>query len=183
MRERTDRARLRRFLRSLGRRLRRPVRFYLVGGAVMIDLGLRPTTLDIDYVAEADETPALDDLEQTIRLLKQELNLNVEPASPADFLPVSRSAWSKSRYVDTYGRVTVYYFHIPSLVIAKAARGFEQDFEDAEQLVRSGVVGWAEVEVTWAEMRASPTGWLHYEPADVEGRLTILRRRLERQGT
>jgi hypothetical protein len=45
VRQRADRARLRRFLRALGRRLRRPVRVYLVGGSVMVDLGLRATYL------------------------------------------------------------------------------------------------------------------------------------------
>jgi hypothetical protein len=55
VRQRTDRARLTRFLEALGRRLRRPVRFYLAGGSVMIDLGLRATTLDVDFVAEADD--------------------------------------------------------------------------------------------------------------------------------
>jgi hypothetical protein len=91
VRQRTDRARLTRLLETLGRRLRHPVRFYLVGGSVMVNLGLRPPTLDVDFVADADDPAALSDLELAIRTLKNELDVNVKPASPADFLPVPSS--------------------------------------------------------------------------------------------
>ena len=180
MRQRTDQARLRRFLEVLGRRIRRPLRFYLVGGSVLIDLGLRPATLDIDYVAAADDPAALDDLEHAIRALKHDLDLNIEPASPADFLPIPAYALDRSRFVGQFGSVSVYYYHLPSLVIAKAARGFEQDLLDAERLVRAGEVAWAEIEATWRDTRTSPTGWLRHDPAEVEQRLSVLERRLTR---
>jgi len=155
------------------------VRFYLVGGSVIIDLGLRGTTLDVDYVADADDPADLADLEQLIRILKNELDINVEPASPADFLPVPRSVLERSRYVRRQGRLDIYYYHLPSLVISKVARGLEQDLDDAEGLVRMGEVSWDDVEATWAEIRSSPTGWLRHEPGDVAQRLSLLRQRLD----
>jgi hypothetical protein len=177
-----DRARLRAFLEALGRATRRAARLYLVGGAVVIDLGLRPATLDIDFVAEADDPQALDDLEHAIRRLRDELDINVEPASPADFLPIPRSLLQRSRYIGRFGALSVYYYDIyydiPSLVIAKAARALERDLDDVERLVRSGEVEWSEVEETWQTIRASPTGWLRYEPDEVEQRLDMLRDRL-----
>ena len=124
MRQRTDQARLTRFPCALGRLLRRPVRLYLVGGSVLIDLGL------------------------AIRELKNELDVDVEPASPADFLPIPRSVLVQSRFVARYGQLSVYYYHLPSLVVARAARGFEQDLADAERLLRSGAVAWTDVEAT-----------------------------------
>lgn len=180
MRQRTDQARLTSFLNALGRRVRRPIRFYLVGGSVLIDLGLRVSTLDIDYVADADNPAALAELEQAIRTLKDELDVNVELASPADFLPIPPSVLGRSRFVAQYGQLSVYYYHLASLVIAKAARGLEQDLADAERLIRAGEVDWSDVEATWWEVRASPTGWLRHEPATVEQRLDLLRQRLDR---
>jgi hypothetical protein len=165
-------------LTALGRRLRRPVRFYLVGGAVVVDLGLRGSTLDIDYVADSDDPAALEDLERSIRELKDELDVNVEPASPADFLPIPRSVLDRSRFVARHGKMDVYYYHLPSLVIAKVARGFELDLADAEQLVRTGQVNWHDIEATWREIRSSPTGWLRYEPDEIERRLELLRQRM-----
>lgn len=178
MRQRADRARIHRFLEALGRRLRHPVRFYLVGGTVLIDLGLRPATLGLDYVAEVDDPQAGAELEQAIRALKNELDINVEPAGPGDFLPIPSWVQGRSRFIARYGSLFVYYYHLPSLVLAKAARGLEQDLADAEQLVHSGEVDWQDVEHLWREVRSSPTGWLRYEPEEVEQRLAVLRRRL-----
>jgi hypothetical protein len=178
MRQRTDGTRLERFLTTLGRRLRRPVRLYLVGGSAMVALGLRGSTLDIDYVATSDDPTALEDLERTIRALKNELDLNVEQASPGDFLPVPRAVLDRSRFVKRYGSIDVYFYHLPTQVIAKCARGLELDLADAEQLVRTGQVEWSDVEAAWREIRTSPTGWLRYEPDEIEGRLQELRQRL-----
>jgi hypothetical protein len=144
----------------------------------MVDLGLRGSTLDIDYVAAGDDPVALEELERAIRGLKEELDVNVEPASPADFLPIPRSVLDRSRFVGRHGTVDVYYYHLPTLVVAKAARGFELDLADAEQLVRTGEVGWSDVEATWQEIRSSPTGWLRHEPDEIEQRLQVLRHRL-----
>jgi hypothetical protein len=157
----------------------RPVRFYLVGGSVLIDLGLRGSTLDIDFAASADDPTDLADLERIIRTLKNELDVNVVPASPADFLPIPRTVLERSRYVGRHGWLDVYYYHLPSQVIAKAARGLEQDLADAERLITAGVVAWPDVEATWQEIRASPTGWLRYEPEEIDQRLELLRRRLD----
>jgi hypothetical protein len=154
------------------------VRLYLVGGSVMIDLGLRAATLDIDYVAQSDDPAALVELEHAIRALKDELDLNIEPASPADYLPIPAGALEWSRYVGQHGKVSVYYYDLASQVIAKAARGLEQDLADAEQLVRTGQVAWSEVQARWEQVRASPTGWLRYEPAEVDDRLRLLGNRL-----
>jgi hypothetical protein len=64
-------------------------------------------------------------------------------------------------------------------VIAKAARAYEQDLDDAEQLIRSGETTCEDVWEAWSEMRARPTGWLRYELDDVQRRLEVLHRRLE----
>jgi hypothetical protein len=84
---------------------------------VLIGLDLRGTTLGIDYIADADDPSALTDLERLIRVLKNELDVNVEPASPADFLPTPRSVFGRSRYVGRHGQLDVYYYHLPSLVL------------------------------------------------------------------
>lgn len=177
MRQRADQERLRLFLSALGARLRLPVRLYLVGGTIMVDLGLRRSTVDIDYVAVTDDPRADEDLERAIRSLKDDLDVNVEPASPQDFLPVPAWAREQGRFVGQYGPVAVYHYHLPSVVIAKTARGYEQDLDDAEALLRGGHVDWAEIDRTWREMRASPRGWLRYEPDEVERRLEEVRRR------
>jgi len=143
----------------------------------MVDLQLRQSTSDIDYTAITEDEQAADELEQAVRSLKNDLDVNVEPAAPHDFLPVPAWARERGRFVGQYGPVAVYYYHLPSLVLAKVARGYEQDLDDAEKLIRAAGVTWQEIEQTWREMRASPRGWLRYEPEEVERRLEQLRRR------
>ena len=126
MRAPADRARLERFLQALGQTMRRPLRLYLVGGAVLIDLDLRQATLDVDFVARADDPEALADFERALPRLKEQLDLNVEPASPEDFMPVPAGALEFSPFIRTYGKVAVYYYHLPSLVLAKVARSAER---------------------------------------------------------
>ncbi|MBI2939559.1 MAG: hypothetical protein HYY04_03905 [Chloroflexi bacterium] len=181
MREPADRARLDRFLRELGRQMRRPIRVYLVGGTVLVDLGLRDATLDIDYTVRADDPAATADFERVVPTLKDRLNVNVEPASPEDFMPVRRNAIEASPYKRSYGPVSVYYYDLVSTVLAKAARGSERDVADVEALVRSGLVDWDEVERAWQEVRSRPSGWLRYTPDEVEQRLRVVRRRLGKE--
>jgi hypothetical protein len=61
---------------------------YFTGGATAVLYGWRTSTLDLDvkFVPERDE------LFRAIPALKERLRLNIELASPADFIPV-RADW------------------------------------------------------------------------------------------
>lgn len=96
MRGIVDRATLERFLAELGRRARGPGRVYLTGGATALLYGWRPATVDVDLKLDPEPAGAF----EAIAGLKEELDLNVELASPDQFLPRSRagaSARSSSR--------------------------------------------------------------------------------------
>jgi hypothetical protein len=147
-----------------------------------VDLGLRSATLDVDYVAASENPRALQEFERLLPRLKDEIDVNVEPASPGDFMPVPRGVLERSRYVRNYGSVAVYHYHYPTLILAKAARGAERDLADIELLLRAGIVHWAAVEETWADIRTRDTGWLRHTPAQVEQRLNAVRRRLQELG-
>ncbi len=178
MRDHAERERIERFLRALGRRIHFPIRLYLVGGSIIVDLGLRQATVDVDYVVEADDPRALEEFERIVPQLKNELRINVEPASPADFLPIPAHALAQSAYVRSYGNVHIYYYDLPSTIVSKAARGAERDIADIESLIQAGAVSWDEIESRWQEIRASPRGWLRHNPNDVEHRLHALRERI-----
>ena len=182
MRAPASRDRLERFFETLGRSLRLPLRFYLVGGAAIVDLGLRPATLDIDYVARADNPEALRELERQLPRLKDDLDINVEPASPSDFMPVPEGAIERSTYVRSYGPVAVYHYDFPTLVLAKIARGAERDVADIELLLRTGAVTWTAVEAAWMEIRDREDGWLRHTPIQVERRMASMAQRLRASG-
>jgi hypothetical protein len=79
-----DRERIERLMEAFGRLARRDLRVYLVGGATAVLHGWRPTTIDVDLVMRPED----DTLLRAIPSLKEELQVNVELASPLDFIPV-----------------------------------------------------------------------------------------------
>jgi hypothetical protein len=70
-------------MQAFGRAARGDVRVYLVGGATAVLLGWRATTIDVDLVMRPED----DTLLRAIPGLKEELQVNVELASPLDFIP------------------------------------------------------------------------------------------------
>lgn len=136
MRRRVDAERLRAFVERLGGAARRPARVYLVGGATAVELGWRDATIDIDLklVPEADE------LLRAIQELKEELEVNVELASPDLFIPV-RSGWEdRSPHVSRAGKVDVHHFDLRAQALAKLERGHARDLGDVDAMLARGLV-------------------------------------------
>ena len=82
MRLETDKAKLEALMKALGSRVRGEGRIYLAGGATAVLHDWRPMTIDIDL--KPDPEPA--GLFEALVLLKEELDVNVELASPDQFI-------------------------------------------------------------------------------------------------
>ena len=78
-----DRERLQQFLEALGGACRGPGVLYLTGGATALLEGWRDSTVDVDLKLD----PEPEGVFAAIARIKKELEVNVELASPADFLP------------------------------------------------------------------------------------------------
>lgn len=94
MRAAADPEGIRRLARELGRVVAPGTRMYLTGGATAVLEGWRPSTVDVDVRFEPDSDAAL----ARIAALKEELSLNVELASPLDFLPPLANWRERSRF-------------------------------------------------------------------------------------
>jgi hypothetical protein len=149
MRAPADRDRIERFLVALGAAVREPGRLYLVGGATMVYEGFRATTVDIDVLVEADQPGALI---AEIRHLKDALDINVEFASPRDFIPLPAGWRERSVYIGRYGPIEVFHFDLYSMALSKIERGAERDFQDVVALVQSGRVDPNELDAAFQEI-------------------------------
>jgi hypothetical protein len=139
MRPPIDRLRLHYFLVKLGIEFRHPARLYLVGGTTLVYEGLREQSLDIDITYEvADEHEV--EFAQVIRRLKDELQVNVEQASPGDFIPLPTGWKERARHVGRFGQVDVFHFDLYSTALSKIERGREGDFQDVLSMLRSGQI-------------------------------------------
>ncbi len=139
MRPPIDRLRVHYFLVKLGMEFRHPARLYLVGGTTLVYEGLREQSLDIDISYEvADEHEA--EFAQVIRRLKDELQINVEQASPGDFIPLPAGWKERAKHVGRFGQVDVFHFDLYSSALSKIERGREGDYQDVMSLLHSGQI-------------------------------------------
>jgi hypothetical protein len=136
MRTRADAERINAFIRELGRAARAPARLYLTGGATAVLEGWRATTVDIDIHLEPD----LDELLRRIPALKERLAVNVELASPAQFIPELPGWRERSPFVARAGRLEVFHFDPYSQALSKLERAFDHDLEDVRSMIARGLV-------------------------------------------
>jgi hypothetical protein len=131
-----DRERIQAFARALARDAPNDTKLYLTGGASAVLRGWRAATLDIDIRFE----PEADELLLAIARLKDELDVNVELASPPDFIPEVAGWRDRSPFVLREGRIDVHHFDFYSQALSKIERGFAQDLEDVDAMLRDGLV-------------------------------------------
>jgi hypothetical protein len=136
MRALADRDRIENLMKALGDAARTDVRIYFVGGATAVLMGWRASTIDVDLVI----SPESDELMRAIPRLKEELQVNIEFASPADFIPVPEGWEDRARFISQERRASFFHYDIYAQALAKVERGHHQDLEDVREMVRRGLV-------------------------------------------
>lgn len=144
MRPPIDRLRVHYFLVKLGIAFKHAARLYLVGGTTLVYEGLREQSLDIDIAYEV-ENKFEAEFANTIRLLKDELQINVEQASPGDFIPLPAGWKERAKFVGRFGQVDVFHFDLYSTALSKIERGREGDYQDVIALLDAGQIEMAEL--------------------------------------
>jgi len=128
--------RIRGFFAALGAKARGDVRVYLTGGATAVLFGWRPSTVDLDLKFVPDSDAVLRALPE----LKDELHVNVELASPDQFIPELPGWQERSRFIAAEGTVSFFHYDPYAQALAKIERGHDQDLRDAREMVRRGLV-------------------------------------------
>lgn len=136
MRRLADAERVRTFLEELGRAASKPVRVYLVGGATAVLRGWRGTTVDIDLKL----VPDADELLRELPRLKDKLEINVELASPDQFIPELPGWEDRSLFLQQIGQLSVYHLDPYSQALAKIERGHTQDLADVHSMLTEELI-------------------------------------------
>jgi hypothetical protein len=123
-------------MKAVGRAGRTSARIYLVGGASAVMLGWRETTIDIDLKL----VPELNDILRVIPELKERLEINVELASPDDFIPALPGWKERSPFIKKEGSIEFFHYDFYAQALAKIERGHTADLLDVEQMVERGLV-------------------------------------------
>lgn len=126
----TTRSKLELLLVELGRRVCGPGQIYLTGGATALLHGWRQSTMDVDFKAD----PELAGLFEALAVLKDELDINLELASPDQFLP-ELSGWrERSPFIAHHGHLDYHHYDLYSQALAKIERGHARDLADVHAL-------------------------------------------------
>ena len=111
---------------------RSPGKVYFTGGATALLLGFREQTIDIDLKLD----PEPEGVFEAIAKLKNSLDVNVELASPADFIPASANWREQSKFVGKTGPIEFFHFDLTLQALSKLERGHEQDLADVNHLLK-----------------------------------------------
>ncbi len=136
---RVDSEKLIEFLTRLGARFRQPGTVYLVGGSSLLLVEAKKSTYDIDLkfeVAVEYHTEFLNCLRQ----IRREMDIDVEEASPDQFLPLPGGYEDRRRFVGRYGVLDVFHFDFYSVALGKIQRGNDKDYTDVFNMIRAGVI-------------------------------------------
>ena len=161
MRDVADRERIDAFLAALARAASGAVDVFLVGGTCAVLEGWRVSTIDIDLVIR----PESDAMLRAIPALKERLQVNVELASPDQFIPVPTGWEQRSPLVRRIGRVTFRHYDFTAQALAKIERGHSRDLADVAAMLGRGLTSAAEIRAQFAQMEPALYRFPAIDPA------------------
>lgn len=77
---------------------------------------------------------------EAIARLKDDLDVNVELASPADFIPRLPSWRERCLFIESVGDIQFFHYDPYSQALSKLERGHQRDLDDVRQMLRRGLI-------------------------------------------
>lgn len=136
MRDETNKAKIHEFFQALGSSVAGEGKIYLTGGATALLYGWRETTVDIDL--KPDPKPPR--FFEAIAELKEKLNVNLELASPDQFIPELPGWRERSQFIGRYGTVDFYHYDFYAQALSKLERGHGRDRIDVTSMLSEGLI-------------------------------------------
>lgn len=109
---------------------------YFTGGSTAVLNGWRDMTMDIDVRF----VPEFDELFRAIPKIKEKLRINIELASPPDFIPQLPGWEERSIFIAREGKIDFFHFDLYSQALAKIERGHSQDVSDVQMMFETGLI-------------------------------------------
>lgn len=136
MRDLADNAKIASLMRALGRLAKSETEVFFTGGVTAVLVGWRESTVDVDikFVPESDE------FFRGIPRIKETLRVNIELASPPDFIPELPGWRDRCIFVAREGRVSFYHYDPYSQALSKIERRHAKDVLDVQAMLDRGLI-------------------------------------------
>jgi hypothetical protein len=159
-----------RFAEELGRAAKTRGRVYLTGGATAVLMGWRASTIDVDLKMLPEPEGAF----EAIARLKNALDLNIELASPDDFIPPLPDWEAQSVLVGTFGAIELLHYDLRAQALSKIERGHEQDLRDVRDMLERGLVTPDQLRAAFARIEPGLVRYPSIEPEVFRTKLDAL---------
>jgi Nucleotidyltransferase of unknown function (DUF6036) len=136
MRSEANKAKIENFMAAMGDRVCGEGCIYLTGGATAVLHHWRAMTIDVDI--KPDPEPR--GLFEAIAAIKDELDINVELASPDQFIPAIPGWRERSLFIAQYGTVQFFHYDPYGQALSKLQRRHDRDLRDAKAMLKEGLI-------------------------------------------
>lgn len=128
-------------------------------------------------IEAADE----DEMITAIRRIVEQMQINVEFASPGDFIPIPTQWVAQAKYIGRYGSIEAFYFDFYSLALSKIARGSDRDLINVKLLVQQKVITLEGLDATYKEVlpRMGKRPYINLNPQRFAERYSVVRQELQ----
>lgn len=150
MRSETTPIKIENFLKALGQRAQGVGKIYLTGGASALLMGWRQMTIDIDLKAD----PEPQNFFESIAELKNELDINVELASPDQFIPELPGWRDRSIFISREKQIDFYHYDFYSQALSKLERNHTRDQKDVVEMQKKGLIEKPKLEALYQEIES-----------------------------
>ena len=135
MRPNVDSQKIEHLMQVLGQEAQGSGSIYFTGGASALLIGWRNSTVDVDIRLDPEPLGIF----QAIAKIKQELNINIELASPQDFLPPLPGWRDRSIFIARKGRISFYHYDFTAQALSKLSRGYDRDIKDVQAMYKQNL--------------------------------------------
>lgn len=123
-------------MNALGSSAKSAARVFLVGGATSVLLGWRDSTIDVDLKILPDN----DEILRKLPELKERLQMNIELASPDNFIPELAGWQERSSFIKQEGKLAFLHYDLHAQALAKIERGHTIDMQDVREMINRRLV-------------------------------------------
>lgn len=136
MRSHTTKERINQLMRRLGATVASEGRVYFTGGVTAVLMGWREMTIDVDLKAEPEPQGFFECLPR----LKDDLDINIELASPDQFVPALPGWQDRSRFIARHGKLDFHHYDFYGQALSKVERDHPRDRHDVACMIHDELV-------------------------------------------
>lgn len=156
-------------MERIGQLANGPGQIFLTGGASAVLYGWRDMTVDVDLKL-LPEPPGVFG---AIATLKDELNMNIELASPDLFIPELPGWRERCVHIATFGGVEFFHYDFYGQALAKIERGHARDLGDVSNMASEGLIEAVRLRDYFDEIEADLIKFPAIDAADFRAKLEL----------